>query len=235
MRRKNAFTMIELIVVLVVLGIIAANSIPRLKRDTRTEAINHMLSAIRYTQYLALHDTKHRRDDSRWQKSFWRFQVYKCSANSGLYYMIGTDIDLNRALNRSETAVDPSNGKFTFWNSSIPCPKNNNDALNNDVSPNIFITQKYGINDVNFESCSIYTGQQSSSTAKHIGFDGFGRPHKSFIGRYDYQGAIRPNHWGITRGNCRITFKFEDTSIKPFTIVIENETGYAYVEENPNL
>jgi len=235
MREKNAFTMIELIVVLVVLGIIAANSIPRLKRDTRTEAINHMLTAVRYTQYLALHDTKHRRDDSRWQKSFWRFQVYKCSRSSDLFYMIGTDIDLNRKLNRSETAVDPSNGKFTFWNTSKLCPKNGNDALNNDVSPNIFITQKYGINNVDFGTCLIYTGQHSSSTARHIGFDGFGRPHRSFIGRYDYQGAVRPNHWGITRDNCEITFEFKDTSIASFKIIIENETGYAYVEENPKL
>jgi len=229
MKRKNAFTMIELIVVLVVLGIIAANSIPRLKRDTRSEAINHMLSAIRYTQYLALHDTKHRRDDSRWQRAYWRFQTYFCNGSKGIYYMIGTDTNLGGNIDKEEAAVDPSNGKLMFWNGNKACPKNSNDILNNDVSPNIFITQKYGINETIYNNCAIYTDGKKYSVVKHIGFDGFGRPHKS------YTGSATPNHWGITRGNCKITFKFKDTSIAPFTIVIENETGYTYVEENPNL
>lgn len=235
MKKHNAFTMIELIVVLIVLGVIASYSIPRVKRDTRSEAMNHMLNTIRYTQNLALHDSKHQRFDSRWQRAYWRFQVYKCKSGSGLFYMIGTDrstdplANLNGKLNRSETAIDPSNGKFTFWNTKKQCPIDSVDALNNQVSPNIFITQRYGINKVVFNNCSIYKNGRTRSSAKHIGFDGFGRPHKSFTA------SVRPNHWGYAIGVCSITFSFTDTSINPFTIDIDNETGYATVRGNPSL
>jgi len=235
MKKRYAFSMIELILVIVVIGIIATYSIPRLKRDTRTEAINHMLTMIRYTQNLALHDTKHQRFDSRWQRGYWRFQIYKCKGGSGLFYMIGTDrsdnsnANLNGAINRNETAIDPSNGKFTFWDTRVPCPIDSTDALNNQVSPNIFITQRYGISSVTFNKCQIYKNGRTTSSAKHIGFDSFGRPHKSFTATYI------PNHWGVTVGNCKITFNFKDSSIKPFTIIVPNESGYAYLEENPNF
>jgi len=63
--------------------------------------------------------------------------------------------DLNGNLNLNETAIDPSNGKYTFWNRFVSCPKNSTDALNQKVSPNIFITQRYGISSVNFNSCRV--------------------------------------------------------------------------------
>ncbi len=235
MKKRYAFSMIELILVIVVLGIIATYSIPRLKRDTRAEAINHMLTMIRYTQNLALHDTKHQRFDSRWQRGYWRFEIYNCKNSSGLFYKIGTDRsnnlehNLNGGINRSETAIDPSNGKFTFWDTRVPCPKDSTAALNSQVSPNIFITQRYGISSVSFNACPIYTSSRTSSDRKHIGFDGFGRPHKS------YTRNSTPNHSGIAVGDCRITFNFQDSSIRPFTIVVPNESGYAYLQENPNL
>jgi len=235
MKNRNAFTMIELIMVIVIIGIIATYSIPRIKRDERTEAINHMLSMIRYTQNLALHDTKHQRFDSRWQRAYWRFQIYKCKKGSGLFYMIGTDRSsdaiksLNSFIDRSETAIDPSNGKFTFWDTSKECPKNTTDALAEQVSPNIFITQKYGIKEVTFNACKIYKNGSTTSSAKHIGFDSFGRPHKSFTK------SDRPNHWGYAVEDCEIEFKFQDNSIKPFVIVVPNESGYAYLKENKNF
>jgi len=227
--------MIELIIVLVVMAIIASFTMPRLKRDTRSEAINHMLTMIRYTQNLALHDNKHQRFNSRWQSGFWRFQIFNCKGSQALYYMIGThtnsETNSNKSgwLNRSETAIDPSNGKFTFWRTDKTCPKNSTDILNNEVSPNIFITQKYGISSVEFESCSIYKNGRVKYEGKLIGYDSFGRPHKSFTK------STRPSHWGYAVENCNITFSFKDSSINPFTIVIPNESGYAYLQENKNL
>jgi len=225
---KKAFTMIELIVVVVVIGIIAAYSIPRFKRDTRAEAINHILTMIRYTQNLALHDSKHS-SNPKWQRSFWRFEVYKCANGSGIFYKIGSDTNLNGGLSRSETAIDPSNGKFTFWDTRKACPKNSQDALMNEVSPNIFLTTRYGIKEAVFNSCKVYKNGVKTSSAKHIGFDKFGRPYKSYIF------SIKPNYWGKTLNRCTITFKFVDNSINPFKIIIEPETGFAYLEENPKL
>ncbi len=230
MKKHNAFTMIELIVVIVVLGVLAAYSIPRIKRDTRAEAIEHMLTMIRYTQNLALHNSKHKRDDSKWQRGYWRFEIYKCKEGSGLYYRIGTDDDLEGEISKSEAAIDPSNGKKTYWNGSYSCLKSSTDAYdrNRDVSPNIFITQRYGINDVTFR-CKIYKDSVNYTIVKHIGFDDFGRPHAS------YTSVNTPAHKGVAVGDCKIKFEFEDSTIAPFRIIIPNETGFAYLEENPKL
>ena len=226
MRLKKAFSLIEVLIVLVLIGILATYTIPRLDRDTRSEAINHILHMIRYTQNLALHDNRHNRFDSRWQRAFWRFQIYNCKNGSGIFYVIGTDYDYSRGINRSETAIDPSNGKFTFWDTRKACPVDSTDALNNQVSPNIFLSQKYGIQNVTFNRCA---PNERRYTARHIGFDHFGRPYKSYTRSYI------PNNWGYATQNCTITFSFQDSSIQPFTIVVPNESGYAYLQENPNL
>jgi len=225
--KRYAFTMLELIIVILVLAILAASSLPRLKRDTRFEAANHMLTMIRYTQNLALHDNKQISDNPLWQRRFWRFQIYNCSNGSGLYYLIGSDNNMQGSIDKNESALDPSNGKYTYWNGTQECPTS---AIPSDISPNIFITQKYGINEVNFKSCTIMQdGISKSSSAQHIGFDSFGRYYKS------YTASTTPNYNGVGVGDCKIEFKFEDSTIKPFTIVVSKETGYAYLEENPNL
>ena len=229
MRDKKAFTMVELIIVIITLAILATYSIPRIKRDTRSEAINHILTMIRYTQNLALHDDMHLKNNSNWQKRFWSFEIKKCANSTGLYYAIGTDNDMQGAIDKEESAIDPSNSKYTFWYGLKACPKNTTDALSDEVSPNIFITQKYGIKEVNFKNCAIYKDKKTTSSNKRIGFDNFGRYYKS------YSSNSTPNNSGIGVGNCKIEFKFIDNSINPFTILVSKESGFAYLEENPNL
>jgi len=230
MKTRKAFTMVELIIVIITIAILATYSIPRLNRDTRSEAINHMLTMIRYTQNLALHDDKHLRDNTQWQRKFWSFEVKKCS-NGGFYYTIGTDNDMQGAIDKEESAIDPSNGKYSFWYGLKPCPKNSDDALMDEVSPNIFLTQKYGISDVTFKSCKIYKTTETYSTNKRIGFDNFGRYYKS------YSTNTLPNNSGVGINDCKIEFSFVDTSLEPFTIIVSKESGsgFIYLEENPNL
>jgi len=81
-------------------------------------------------------------------------EIYKCANDTGIFYMIGTDQDYNRYLNRGETATDPANGKFTFWDTRKECPKDSDDSFMEDVSPNIFLTQKYGIKSAEFSKMS---------------------------------------------------------------------------------
>jgi len=226
MKKRNAFSMIELLIVMVVIGILATYSIPRLQRDIRSEAINHILGMIRYTQNLALHDKKHSDTNTTWQRSFWRFEIQKCNNSNDLFYKIGTDINFNKGISRAESAIDPSNSKYIFWDSRKDCPKNSKDALMEQVSPNIFLTQKYGINGVTF-SCQINNNHQVN-TYPYISFDNFGRPIKSWS-------SYTPNYWGYVVSDCTITFTFKDTSINPFTIIVPKESGYAYLQENINL
>ena len=227
--KKRAFTLIEFIVVIVVLGILASYTTQMMSRDTRTEAINHILSMIRYTQNLALHDKKHDKNSAYWQRSFWRFQIWRCRGRTALYYVIGTDANYDQDIDSNESAIDPSNGKFLYWTGAKPCPKDSTDALKASVSPNIFLTQRYGINNISFSDCNIQKNGLTSSNAQHIGFDNYGRPIKS------YTRTLSPNYYGHVVEDCTITFTFQDSSISPFTIVITAESGYAYLQENPNL
>ena len=227
--KKNAFSFIELILVVIIVGILAAYSTQMLNRNVRIEAMNHILSMLRYTQNLALHDSKHDRNNAYWQRSFWRFEVYNCSGSKGLFYKIGTDQTYSKGLKRAETAIDPSNGKFTFWDTRKPCPKNSTDALNAQVSPNIFLTQRYGINRVVFSDCPIQANGRTSNDSSHIGFDNFGRPIKG------YTRTTSPDYYGHVVDDCSITFYFQDSKLKPFTIVVKAESGYAYIREYPNL
>ncbi len=72
--KKPAFTMLELVFVIVVLGILAALAMPRLDRDLRQEAKDNILSAIRYTQHLALTDDK-TVPGTAWQANLWKIAI----------------------------------------------------------------------------------------------------------------------------------------------------------------
>ena len=56
---KKAFTMLELVFVIVVVGILAAILIPRTERSPVQECAVDLLSQIRYTQHLAIIDDKY--------------------------------------------------------------------------------------------------------------------------------------------------------------------------------
>ena len=148
--KRSAFTMIELVFVIVVLGILAALALPRLERDLKQEAADNILSSIRYTQHLALTDNKHRFDLVDWQKALWQISFSQSS------YTIGTDMDYSGDIIPTEAAIDPSNGQLMHSDATNP-------------SPNILLTKKYGINSITFNNCG----------TSGIAFDNLGRPHGS--------------------------------------------------------
>ncbi len=201
--KRVAFTMIELVMVIVVLGILAALAMPRLDRDIRQEAADNILSAIRYTQHLALTDNKHKFNRTDWQKALWQIRFPTSGSGS---YTIGTNMDYDTNIDADEAAVDPSNGKIMHSTAT-------------NASPNIDITKKYGINSITFNGCA----GQSASSAMHIAFDNLGRPHRGVT-----QGATNIYATYVNNGNCQITFDAPafDSS---FIIEIKQETGYAHI------
>jgi len=214
--KQNAFTMIELVLAIVVLGIITALALPRMDRDLKQEAADNVLSAIRYTQHLALTDNRHKFDSADWQKSLW--QIRFSNPSSTWLYTVASNNDYNTGgtnLDQNESAIDPANGKFMHSDDSI---------LDSDESPNIFLTKKYGINSIVFNSCH----GKSASTAYHIAFDNLGRPHRGVT-----QGATNDYQTYINNGNCLITFNSPSFD-SSFTIEIEQETGYAFIVGQPD-
>lgn len=218
--KKSAFTMIELVMVILVLGILAALALPRLERDIRQEAADSILSAIRYTQHMALMDNVSDSASAQWQRSFWRIGFEGCSDN-GIFYYIGSDKDRQGDIDvaNQEAASDPSNGMPMMGSNLKPCAS---DAQAG-ISPDIFITKKYGISDGRIT----YSGG-CTNAAQHIAFDYMGRPHTGITG------SNLPNYSTVLHADCNLTFSFDDSSFDPFSIIIERETGYAYIADQPN-
>jgi prepilin-type N-terminal cleavage/methylation domain-containing protein len=211
--KKSAFTMLELVLVIVVLGILAAVAIPRLDRDLEQEAKDNILSAIRYTQHLALMDNRHKFNDAKWHRRFWKLMFAQCSDNK-YFYRIGNDDDMDSTttFEKSEAALDPANGKLMYV-------ANNGDCSAVDVSPNILIGKKYGI--------TVNDGTGGCAGVKHIGFDYLGRPHVGF------SGSTKPDYSSYISSICTMNFTLSNGTT--FSINIEPETGYAYVVGQEDL
>ncbi len=207
--KRSAFTMIELIMVIVVLGILASMSIPRLQRDIVQEAADSILSDIRYTQHLALTDNKHRFNEKKWQRSFWKFNVESCANDSGLFLAIGTDMDYSTEPSLKESALDLITGKPMFWKNTDDCE----DGGDNNASNRIFLTHSYNIISM--------AGSGGCDGVQHIGFDNTGRPHVSF------SNSTQPNYNSVISEKCTFTFTMLDDST--FAIDILPETGYAFI------
>ena len=120
-KQTKAFTMLELVFVIVVLGILAALALPRMDRDLRQEAKDNILSAIRYTQHLALNDDKTNPFDPNWQSNLWNISF----ASDGSNYNI---------TSAGSPALDPANGKLMDGTST--------------GSPNVLIGKKYGLDGI---------------------------------------------------------------------------------------
>lgn len=204
--KRSAFTMIELVFVIVVLGILAALAIPRLDRDLKQEAADNVLSAIRYTQHLALMDKRHAFDNPNWHRRFWKIMFAQCS-DGKYFYRIGNDDDMDSTstFEQSEAALDPANGKTMYVANNGSCSANN-------VSPNILIGKKYGV--------TVNNGS-GGCTGKHIGFDHLGRPHTGF------SSSTIPNYSSYMSQDCTMNFTLSDGDT--FSITVEKETGYSYI------
>ncbi|MCF6207453.1 MAG: prepilin-type N-terminal cleavage/methylation domain-containing protein [Sulfurovum sp.] len=215
--KHRAFTMIELIFVIIVVGIIAAMAMPRIDRDIRQGAAQTILSNIRYTQHLALMDNKHRFDNRNWQKRYWKIMFGTCTGNDR-FFMVGSDDDMDGGASGffdiNESAIDPTNGKPLFWTNGQDCSEGDTTKT---VSPQVFISKRYGIKS--------FTFLRGCANVQYVGFDRLGRPHVGFSSA----GNINPDYASYMTDDCIINFKFTDTSIEDLNITINKETGYAYV------
>jgi len=212
-KQNEAFTLLEAVIVIVLIGILATVAIPRLQTDTTQEAADQILSDIRYTQHLALIDDVTNPNNSRWQAAFWSMRFTKCDGGTNWFYIIGSDksyegnIDVN-----TEAAIDPLSGK------PMRGICGGNDGTK---SSKIFITDKFGISNVTF------TG--SCNGAQHIGFDHLGRLHQGFA-KTDQSATIN-DYASVLHTPCIITFTHPNGN---FSINIQPETGYAYIVGQEN-
>ena len=210
MKKISAFTMIELIFVIIIVGILSAMAIPRIDRDNVIEAANQMVSDIRYTQHLALMDHKFDRLDKDWFKERWTYEVTKSKKNVST--TIFSDKSHTGNPDASEIAKDPqnpdrlltggSNGGLSFGSLK--------------TSENMLLSKKFSISNV------VFSGGCNGS--KKISFDEFGRPYSAL------QNATNPGD-KVLKEECKITIA--DDAGKEAVISLLPETGYVKIISYP--
>ena len=229
--KKRAFTMIELIFVIVVVGILAAIMIPKLNRNASREAANQILTHIRYTQHLAMQDDKYENFINNQSKLWFKMRWGIAFNNTSLYdeclidkpgiktwkYNVFFDNSFKGNINsESEVANDIyKSGKLLSggWSgmSTDACKK---------INKELNLGKRFGITSVDFkDGCS---GMQT------INFDEMGRPMK-VVSVTKNRGAKRP-YDRLLKKDCSITIT--DKRGNQTTIIIEKESGFASIKEN---
>lgn len=206
--KRFAFTMLELIFVIIVIGVLAVLAMPNFNRHPLQEAAEQVAGHIRYTQHLAMVDDKFDPTDSTWYEKRWqiRFPYTTISGELISYYEIYSEIDKEGNSDKKEEAIDPLTGK-TLGDGADAVGSIPPDALTN-------LTKRFGIVKIG-GTCNTLSG-----AAYHpISFDSFGRPYEGvFSGIYTN---------AVPVGGCTITLKHQTDGNA--TITIQPETGYVSV------
>lgn len=86
---KQAFTMIELIIVIVVIGILAAVMIPKTDTEPARDAANQLSRHIQYAQHLSMVDDAYDATDGSWPDNRWGVIIsgtkYSVQTGAGRY------------------------------------------------------------------------------------------------------------------------------------------------------
>ena len=211
-KKSKAFTLLEIIFVIVIIGILSAIIAPSVKRATLQEAADQIAAHIRYTQYLSLQDDKFDAKDSTWYKGRWQllFNTSSSYTDNKIAYSIFSDKPTySGSPGISEFAKNPLNPK-QFLSGGYSGVLHTSDSR---AMKNLNIGKKYDISSVTFSGgCS----------GSRISFDYLGRPingnSRTLTNKYSNR---------LIKSDCIITLT--DASGKSKKIIITPETGYVYI------
>jgi type II secretory pathway pseudopilin PulG len=214
---KKAFTMMELIFIIIVIGILAAVVIPRTGSNKLHEAAIQVVSHIRYTQHLAMVDDKFD-GSTNWYKARWQllFGTSATHTNGKVAYSIFSDASTfsgNPGI--SELAKNPMDSSKLLTGGFAGVISYATDSR---VTREMNIGEKYGIDTVTTTNCG---------GANRMAFDYLGRPIKGDISDdvapYTSSGTTTSL---LTTQQCTITLTDGSDNV---VIAIEPETGYAHI------
>lgn len=224
---KKAFTMLELVFVIVVLGILSYMVASSFQRNPLREAADQVVMHIRYTQHLAMMDDKFDPSEQQWFMRRWalRFQqnvVFGGIAHNNVWaYTIFSDIP-NFAGHHPDLvgmAHNPENSN-QYLSGGYDNTLNVNDAR---AMKTLQLATKYGVVNVVF-------GGGCRADTMFIHFDYLGRPMNSFppaASNHPYQPPLAAWHYLLTN-TCNITLT--DSGGNNIVIAIEPETGYTHIQ-----
>ena len=199
---KKAFTMLELILVIVIVGILSFALVNGWERNTLREAADQLVNHIRYTQHLAMQEDKFDSADVILFRE--RGQVRVRLLLGELGYVVFSDRDQDRNTNANEIALDPLSGE----------------ALNGFANfRKANLTTSYGITAV---ALTCFANDNSLVTANQgsISFDSLGRPYSGV------SDATAPFQY-LLGANCNIILT--DNQARTVTITVQPETGYTSI------
>ena len=217
---KRAFTLMELVLVVVVIGIISAVMVPRMNDVQIDKAAQQVLAHIRYTQHLAMMDNQFDPEDSNWFKKRWqiRFQ-YTGSSPRKYYYTIYSDKDKSDGYAQNEIARNPLNS-----NQILTGKKDISTTTTGMYTKKMDLYKTYGITSMSLTGCRT----RGVSGSLRIGFDFQGRPivKNMDVLTKPYSSSTERR---LATKICQL--KLTDKNNHAATISIEPETGYAYISK----
>ena len=230
---KKAFTLIELVFVMIVLGILTFALWPTKQPTQALEAARQIVAHIRYTQHLALNDDKfatHTDTDGTgnsiakdWYKRLWRITFSNLTADKdckiggwryAVYQNIAGDLsDKGQPNGTIEAARNPAQAGKVLSACYSGLSTNTSDELN--------LSQTYKIENIDFSELA------EGGKIQGIIFDELGRAYP----RGDFSQAYNNGKKFKLGGNNsygRIILSAKDGSVAK--ILVFAETGYACVE-----
>ena len=199
---RKAFSLMELVFVIIIIGILAVLAMPNFDRQPLEEAAEQVASHIRYTQHLAMIDDKYDINDATWYRERWQIRFRYLNPEYG--YVIFADTNQLKNANDNEKAIDSLTGERI-------------DGFLNYANGNL--TKKYGITNV-VSSCYQDDDTTVATNKGAIVFDNLGRPYRGV------SNATTPAQYLLT-ANCNIVLTHTDGTA---TITVSPETGYVSVE-----
>lgn len=199
-----AFTMIELVFVIVIVGILSVMIAPNFQGNNVRQATDQIVSHIRYTQHLAMMDNKFDQTDPFWFRERWNISFDEDSgAINNQVYGISNDRNQNQLLGDvNEYATNPLDSSIRL--------SGDFGAIGISRTETMDLTAEYGITDVN----------NTCSTTRSIYFDNLGRPYGDAI-----YPATAP-YQNLIEDMCTIVIT-DGNEIE--TIEVYPETGYVKV------
>ncbi|QIR75233.1 type II secretion system protein [Sulfurospirillum diekertiae] len=221
---KKAFTMLELVFVIVVVGILSYFVSTGFQRNPLREAADQLVSHIRYTQHLAMMDDKFSLTDASWALGRWQLYFSNNTGSDDQWaYTIFSDWKAGHTGNpdMGEVAVNPLNSSqyLTGGTSGTNIIHYSDQSATKELN----IGHKYGIKDITFSG-------GCRSNVKYIHFDYLGRPMNS-LSTNPYELPATGWHKLLTT-QCKITLCDKDCtdgSAQKVSIAIEAETGYTHI------